>query len=160
MSDVIHISVDISRAKRGMNNLHPAVVRAVEPKLLRGAEEVARTARINAPKAFSNLTNSIRSSQLAPLHFQVSENVKHGRAVEEGSRPHGVDSRKLIPWVETVLGLHDKDARSVAFLIARSIALRGTRWQKYMQPAAETEMWRVRELVLAGVEHGSREAFA
>jgi hypothetical protein len=159
MTADFHVRIDISHAKRGLDRLHPAVVSAVDQKLWRGAEEVARTGKENAPKAFSNLTNSIRAERVESMHFQVSENMNYGRAVEEGGRPHWVNSEKLVPWVERVLGLRDKDARSTAFRIARAIAMRGTRKQPYMQPAAESKAARVHELVLAGVEQGSRWAF-
>lgn len=160
MTDVISIKIDISHARKGLGKMPDAVARAVEPRLWRGAEEVARTAKINAPKAFSNLTNSIRADRIEPLHFQVSQGVNYGRAVEDGSAPHGVNSEKLVPWVERVLGASGKEARDKAFLIARAIRRRGTPAQPHMQPAADSGRDRVLELVLQGVDQGIKESFA
>lgn len=161
MNQLVTIKVDIAHAKNGLDKMPDAVVRAVEPKLWRGAEEVARTAKGNAPKAFSNLTNSIRAERIEPLHFQVSQNVeKYGRPVEEGAKPHAVNSEKLIPWVERVLGARGKEARDKAFLIARAIRRRGTPAQPHMRPAADAGRDRVIELVLQGVEQGIKESFA
>lgn len=160
MSDFLSIRIDISGARDGLGKLPAAVVRAVDTKLARGAEEVAREAKGNSPKAFSHLTNSIRAERISDMHYRVSEGMNYGRPVEEGARPHRVDSRKLIPWVERVLGVRGKDARSKAFLIARSIAMRGTRAQPYMQPATDIMRPRVQQLVMLGVEEGIQGAFA
>lgn len=55
----------------------------------------------------------------------------YGMAVVGGTRPHFPPYRKLIPWVEAVLGVHGKQARSVAFLVARKISKVGTRPNPY-----------------------------
>ena len=153
------IRIDISRAKAAIERAPEVMERAIDAKLWRGAEEVAREAKGNAPKAFSNLVNSIRAERIAPLHYQVVEGMNYGRAVEEGGKPHGVGSDKLIPWVERVLGVRGKEARDKAFLIARAIRRRGTRAQEYMKPAAEAKTSRLFELVNQGVDEGLREVF-
>lgn len=160
MSRNFSVTVDVSRAKDGLAKARPAMERAIEPKLARGAEEVARNAKGNVAKAFSNLVNSIRAERIEAMHYQVSEGMNYGRAVEEGSAPHFPNPDNLRPWVERVLGLHDKAARDAAFLIARAISRRGTRAQPYMQPAAEGNVSRLFELVQAGVDEGLKEAFA
>lgn len=151
------ITVDISRARDALGRTPAAVARAVEVKLARGAEEVARTAKRGAPKAFSNLVNSIRAERVGELHYQVVEGMNYGRAVEEGTRPHFPNPDNLRPWVERVLGVRGKEARDKAFLIARAISRRGTRAQPYMQPAAEANRSRLFELVAMGVQEGIKE---
>ena len=47
-------------------------------------------------------------------------------AVELGTRPHMPPVQALVPWVQEKLGVPAKDARSVAFLVARKIARSGT----------------------------------
>jgi hypothetical protein len=155
-----HLKIDLKPTRDGINGLPATVVEVVEPKLWRGAEEVARTAKGKAPKAFSHLVNSIRSERIGPLHYRVVEGMNYGRVVEEGGRPHGVSSVKLIPWVERVLGAREKEARDKAFLIARAIKRRGTRAQPYMRPAAEENVDRVIALVRKGVDEGIRKAMA
>jgi len=47
--------------------------------------------------------------------------------VETGTRPHFPPSKALVPWVKTKLGVtNDKEAKCVAFLVARMISERGT----------------------------------
>jgi hypothetical protein len=53
--------------------------------------------------------------------------------VELGTKPHMPPVKALIPWVRAVLGLSAKEAPSVAFLIARKIAKRGTKPQRPLQ---------------------------
>lgn len=153
------IHIDISRAKAAMQQAPQVMERAIEAKLWRGAEEVAREAKSDAPKAFSNLVNSIRADRIGPLHYQVVEGMNYGRPVEEGTRPHFPNPDALRPWVERVLGVRGPEARDKAFLIARTISRRGTRAQPYMQPAAESKTSRLFELVQQGVDEGLREVF-
>lgn len=159
MTSSISISIDSQRVREAFSRAPQAMERAIDVKLARGAEEVAREAKHNAPKAFSNLVNSIRAERIDALHYQVAEGMNYGRAVEEGGKPHGVGSDKLIPWVERVIGVRGKEARDKAFLIARAIRRRGTRAQPYMQPAAEAKTSRLFALVNQGVDEGLREVF-
>lgn len=151
------VTIDISRARDAVGRIPAEVERAVEVHLARGAEEVARDAKRNAPKAFSNLVNSIRAERVGALHYQVVEGMNYGRAVEEGTGPHFPNPDNLRPWVERVLGVRGKEARDKAFLIARAISRRGTRAQPYMQPAAEANRSRLFELVALGVGEGIKE---
>jgi hypothetical protein len=159
MSNSISMSLNYLRVREAFIRSPQVMERVIEVKLSRGAEEVARDAKRRAPKAFSHLVNSIRAERVGALHYQVAEGMNYGRSVEEGARPHEVNSRVLRPWVERVLGLRDKEARAAAFLIARAIKRRGTRAQPYMQPAAEANRSRLFELVNQGVAAGLKEVF-
>jgi hypothetical protein len=55
--------------------------------------------------------------------------------VELGTKPHMPPVAALVPWVRSVLGLAEKEAKGVAFLIARKIARHGTKAQR---PLART----------------------
>lgn len=46
--------------------------------------------------------------------------------VELGTKPHMPPVEALVPWVRNVLGVEERKARSVAYLIARKIAREGT----------------------------------
>ena len=50
----------------------------------------------------------------------------YGEPVELGTRPHFPPVAPLQHWVEKKLGLSGKEAKSVAYLIARAISKRGT----------------------------------
>lgn len=159
MSTNISISIDIGRAKAALARAPQVLENAIDVKLARGAEEVAREAKRLAPKAFSNLINSIRAERIGPMHYQVVEGMNYGRAVEDGTKPHFPNPDALRPWVERVLGVRGKEADNKAWLIARSISRRGTRAQPYMQPAADAKRGRLFELVQQGVDQGIKEVF-
>lgn len=159
MSNNFSITIDVSRAKAAMARMPSVVENVVDVWLARGAEEVAREAKQQAPKAFSNLVNSIRAERIGLMHYQVSEGMNYGRAVEEGTGPHFPNPDALRPWVERVLGVRGKEADNTAWLIARAISRRGTRAQPYMRPAFDAKRSRLFELVQQGVDQGIKEVF-
>ncbi|MBF9263391.1 HK97 gp10 family phage protein [Acidovorax cattleyae] len=60
--------------------------------------------------------------------------------LELGTRPHMPPVDALVPWVRAVLGVDRKRERSVAYLVARKIARRGTKAQRHFaEGAAATE---------------------
>jgi hypothetical protein len=159
----IHITLDISRAKAGFERARPAMERAVDAKLERGAREIAIAARKGAPGAnTSNLINSIIEERLGVMHWQVSENENYGRFVEEGRGPgkQPGTGNGLLEWVAFRTGLTGKPLDRATFAIARAIGRHGIAPQPYMQPAAEANLSRLFELVREGVDEGLREAFA
>jgi hypothetical protein len=112
-------------------------------------QNVARTARINVPKAFSQLTNSILPVMVTPLHGEVRTGTNYAEAVERGTGiygPSGRASGKMPPLDDLIAWINVKqiqpldpamDTRSLAFVIGRSIAKTGTRAQPFMGPAME-----------------------
>ena len=53
--------------------------------------------------------------------------LQHGEPVERGTKPHFPPIGPLAFWVEKKFGYTGKEARDVAFVIARAISKRGTR---------------------------------
>ncbi|MFA5423041.1 MAG: hypothetical protein WC374_04220 [Phycisphaerae bacterium] len=51
----------------------------------------------------------------------------YGEPVEMGTQPHFPPVAPIQHWVEKKLGIVGKEAKSVAFLIARAISIRGTK---------------------------------
>jgi len=59
---------------------------------------------------------------------RVFNPMAHGLPVELGARPHFPPAQALLGWVQRKLGISDpREARSVAWLVARAIARRGTK---------------------------------
>lgn len=88
------------------------------------------------------LANSIATEEEASgLDYRVGTNLEYAPAIEfglpPGTRP---DVESLTGWVRRKLGVRDpREARRVAFLIARKIQRHGTDAQPYLHPAAEQE---------------------
>lgn len=159
MTNTITVKVDASRAQAAFARAPEVMERHIDAKLARGAEEVMKDAMNRAPKAFSGLWSSFHAQRLGVRHYEVYQGRNYGRFVEEGTRPHFPNPDALRPWVERVLGVRGKEAADKAWMIARAIGRRGTRAQRYMQPAAEASTSRLFELVRQGVDEGLREVF-
>lgn len=107
---------------------------AAERIVQRAAAEAAREMRIEAPQAFSTLTQSIAAVQLDRFTWQVAPAVRYAEAVIEGRGPGKQPPFQAIyDWVR-VKGLGGEDPRAAAFLIARAIGRRGTEGRDFITP--------------------------
>ncbi|MBU1067666.1 hypothetical protein KKE60_07745 [Patescibacteria group bacterium] len=74
--------------------------------------------------------------------------LEHGEPVEYGTRPHFPPIAPIQFWVEKKLGLAGAEARSAAFLIARTISVHGTKGAHMFEKgfeAAESRVIRILE---------------
>jgi HK97 gp10 family phage protein len=111
--------------------------------VLRSAKEMARAARTNVnqgPNAFGTLRNTIKEKQRSPYEAIIAPNVNYAQMVEEGTSGGGKAPPRdsIEDWIN-VRGILPNDpfmdSRDLSFLIARSIAKKGTPPQPYLQPA-------------------------
>lgn len=109
--------------------------------------EMARTAKRHAPKATSQLVNSISSVQPNALEGLVFAGVAHAQAVEQGTGVFGVAVRpsgktppvqRIEDWIKVrrITPRDPKmDTRDLAWAIAQAIGRTGTPAQPFMRPA-------------------------
>jgi len=138
------------------------LLRHIDAGLGRGALEVSREARRQAPKAFSTLTQSISVDRERPLHYVVAPSVDYAGIVEQGGDSGGFPPQQaLLDWIR-VKGITpddpEMDENDLAFVIGQSILNNGTPAQPYMAPALKAKRTRVFELVQRGARRGLREA--
>lgn len=152
----IRIEIHDEQAKAMLARVDRGVRKAVHDALWRGADEMARAAKRNAPKAFSNLTNSIRAEQVGELHFRVATGVNYARAVEEGRKPGPMPgtANGLMEWVKQKTRQTGRELDRTTFLIARAIGRRGIKPQPYMQPAFDSQ----KDRIVAHVQEAARRA--
>lgn len=120
----------------GWNELQAAWSRApdiVRQELLGAMQEsdalLEREVKDLTPTATGLSRNSIFSQEQtfdAGVLGVVGTAQLHVAYVELGTRPHFPPLQPLQDWVHVKLGLPEKEARGVAYRIARSIAARGT----------------------------------
>ena len=126
------IAVDLS----GLKALQAAFARAPEitiEELRRAMVEadslLEREVKDATPTAAGTLRGSVTHTE------EVSETgvigmtfspLKYAEAVELGTKPHFPPIDALVDWVVQKLGVPEKRARSVAFLVARKISRSGT----------------------------------
>jgi hypothetical protein len=72
-----------------------------------------------------------------PIWGVISTPLAYGEPVEVGTRPHFPPIDPIAHWVEKKIGASGKEARSIAFLIARAISRRGTKGAKMFQISFE-----------------------
>lgn len=156
----IDARIDADRVRRAFRRAPRLMTDRVDRAVGRAAEELAREARSNAPKAQSILANSIKADKLAPMDYLVGPHVQHGVPVELGRQPGGrmPPVQSLLDWlkVKGVRGLDGGEPREAAWAIARKIQRAGTPAQPFMAPAREAMDDRVRALVAQGVRDGLR----
>jgi hypothetical protein len=103
---------------------------------------VQREWQENLPRASGLTAASIISdvfSTPAGVLGVVNSSQPSALFVELGTKAHMPPVAALIPWVKAVLGISDpKEAKSVAFLVARKIAKKGTTAQRPMARAVES----------------------
>lgn len=123
------ISIEIQGMDRLLEKLEPELwQKRVEDLLRTMTLVVEREARIRAPVDTGRLRGSITST-VQPLLATVTALVDYAAYVEFGTRPHWPPPGALAGWA----GRHGIPE----FLVARAIALHGTRPQPFMQPAAD-----------------------
>lgn len=131
----------------------------VERGLRQSGAAVQREAAKRAPSgADGRLKGSIAVEvdrrRPLPLWAKVGPQVKYGRWVEMGTRPHFPPPSALVRWAR--LKLRARNPESAAFAIARKIAKHGTKAQPYMAPgldAAKSTIARVWQEVGKRIGH-------
>ena len=138
-------------------------------ELTRECPEISRDVRISKlTEALNLLEREIKKKTpygAGPIHLRdtIHEKVRasgkkvigiigtplqHGEPVELGTRPHFPPTGPIQFWVERKLGITGKEAKSVAFLIARAISKRGTKGAKMFEEGfgeAESRVVRILE---------------
>lgn len=82
----------------------------------------------------------------ADIHGEVFTPALHGMAVEFGTRPHFPPPEALHDWVRLKLGVPQDEVKSVAYLVARKIARRGTKGAFMFRDGWNASVGRVRDL--------------
>lgn len=71
----------------------------------------------------------------AGLGAVIGTNAPHSKWIEKGRGPGFPPLAPILYWVQRKLGIRDKTAKSVAFLIARKIGRVGFKAQPFLGPA-------------------------
>ena len=85
----------------------------------------------------------------------VGSPLNYAEPVELGTRPHFPPIAPLIDWVRVKLGVPEKEARGVAFLVARKIARSGTKGAFMF-----TKTLRAQEAAVQAIFHAALERIA
>lgn len=123
----------------------------------RGAQEIARDAKQNAPKFLTTLANSILPRKVGELHHEVGTGMQYAAARELGTAPAwpdmspGSDFRK---WVERITGTKGDEADRKAFLLGRRLSRKGTEASEYMRRAYDDNIDRIEARISGAIGKG------
>lgn len=120
--------------------------RALVPEL-KSETPVGATSKLKRSTVFQimgkaeDMRLEIRQSAFSPGGFA------YGVAVRQGTKPHFPPVAALIPWVVKKLGIGDaKEARTVAFLIARRISKVGAKANAYHDRVFQSQVGMIRRV--------------
>jgi len=120
--------------ERGWREAPGVTRRELLAAMTQGTLLVEREVKEGIPRGATGLTAASVSSDAFSTPAGVLGVVGSSQAsasfVELGTKPHMPPVAALVPWVRAVLGVDAKRAPSVAFLIARKIARKGTPAQR------------------------------
>lgn len=161
----------IAAMMRAPNELEKHMNRAIHRAVL----QMAGSARKNAAEldTTGQLKQSIQVKRPTPLEGIVAPGAEYAQAVEQGTGiygPHGVASGKMptpgldikgvLDWVRGKRLTPDDpnmDREDLAWVIARSIARRGTPAQPFLAPAFEENRRRAEKLIESAIDAALRD---
>ncbi|MFE8644129.1 hypothetical protein ACFX58_03480 [Sphingomonas sp. NCPPB 2930] len=141
----LHISAPaLAAVQRGFAEAPALTLRELLAAMTQATLLVEREAKERTPRGATGLTAASITSDAFSTPVGVLGVVGSSQAsalfVELGTKSHRPPAAALIPWVRAVLGVDAKRAPSVAYLVARKIARRGTKPQQPLGAAvAATE---------------------
>lgn len=101
-----------------------------------------------------SITHQMRGAALADglgVAGTVGSSLNYALPVEIGTKPHFPPLAPLRDWVEKKLGVDPSRSEHVAFLVARKIAKRGTKGQRYAGRALDDNGDQVNQIVAGAV---------
>ena len=132
---------DLAAIAKGFREAPEFTLRVLTEAMTESTLLVQREWQENLPRVSgltaASITPDVFSTPAGVLGV-VGSSQPNALFLEIGTKPHMPPVEPLIPWVKAVLGISDpKEAKSVAFLIARKIARKGTPAQRPMGRAVE-----------------------
>lgn len=92
------------------------------------------------------LSNSGKVRKTGELSYEAGFEMNYAEYVEYGRRPGRMPPVKMLAeWAKKKLRVPDKDKMSVGFLIARKIAMHGTKAKNFFSEATETVMSKIED---------------
>lgn len=159
----ISISHTLPRFLQALRRAPQVTMEEADRAVQRAAIEGTRTAKREAPKAFTELVNSILNEMVGLAFHRIISRARHARYVEEGTGPGGRPPMEVIRrWIriKQIEPRHARNERDLGFLIARSIERKGIKAQPYMEPARQSSQDRLMALLPEAARRGMEVALS
>lgn len=136
----LHLSMaGLDALERGYAQAPEVTRRELLAAMTQGTLLVEREVKDGMPRVTGLTAASVASDAFStPVGVigTVGSSQPSATFLELGTKPHMPPVEALVPWVKAVLGVEPKRARSVAFLVARKIARKGTKPRRVFDNAA------------------------
>lgn len=130
MSETISVKIEgLDKIQEAFKKAPALVVSELKNAIQRALIILQNSARQYVPKDTSNLGSQIKTEMTNALSGQVNADTKYALFVHEGSKPHWPPIKAITPWANR----HNIPP----FLVARSIAKKGTKPQPFFDWAKE-----------------------
>lgn len=130
MSNITVEIKNIEEVRDYFNKRPVKVVKELNTALTRSAIIIQRMARQESPTDLGRLRNSIAIENRMGFTTAISPKANYAAAVHEGSRPHWPPLSSLEGWAR-------RHGFASAYPLARAIAKRGTKPNRYMDRTAD-----------------------
>lgn len=140
----LNITVDLSSVEKMMARYSEVSAAVQKEKITSAALLLERAIKLHTPEGAGPV--HIRDTIFhkieaygASVRGIIGVPAIYGEPLEMGTRPHFPPVAPIEHWVERKIGLSGKEAKSVAFLIARAISKRGTKGAKMFHKGMEEQ---------------------
>jgi hypothetical protein len=156
----LNIVVDAAQLEKRAAQAITVLPATLDRFVQRGANEFARAEKKEAPKALTNLTNSVQVRKNHVADYSVAPTMKYAAAVNNGGRPHWAPLNPLMDWLRVTKRVTDKrQLRARAKGLQRFIAAHGTKANPFVQRTRKKMDDRVIALLREGVHTGLKQVF-
>lgn len=159
MNDISFV-VDVRQLQTRIERANQSIPLSLDRFTQRGANEFARAEKHEAPKALTQLTNSVQVTKLGVAYYAVGPNTKYAAAINNGGRPHWAPLQPLMDWLRVTKRVTDKhELHDRAKGLQRFIAAHGTKANPFVARTRAKMESRVIELLRIGVDTAFNQAF-
>lgn len=159
---MLSITADEAGFAAAMRLAPQRLARHMRRAIMRSLQEMARDEKREAPKGQSTLVNSIKADMVDDFEGTAGPHVDYARMVEEKTDPQGVPpERSILDWIQVKhIEPNDPemDQEDLAYVIARSIAAKGTAPHPYRQPAFDNNKAKAQQRISDAIDQTLREA--
>jgi hypothetical protein len=160
MSDNTSLVINSTQLEAKSRRAVVTIVRTIDRFVNRAAQEFAREQKLQAPKAFSVLTNSVALLKNGNADYTVRAGAKYAQWVNNASSPHTPPLKPLMEWLRLTKRVPaGRELFARARGLQRFIAAHGTKANPFVNRTRSKMHGRVLVLLHEGVHAAAQEAF-
>ena len=153
-----YVDVNTSMLDEALSAAESVLHRHLKAGVSTAGSLVSREAREQAPKGETTLTHSIKSHVKGELQRMITSHLNYNGMVVAETGPQGMPPvRSILDWIK-VKGIQPHNPKhsqsDLAFIMARSIAHKGTQGNDFYDRAADETQDKVTQILQRSVSNG------